>query len=214
MNALFGVLGAAVVPLLRPGRRERDHGLRPADAALDAGRLRGGRRARALRRHRLGVRAARRRGAGRGRGAARARRGGDRARGSARVRRALAARARARARLRPLLPAARARRPRRQQEALRRLGSDGRLVVVGLESVRRDWPAVARRLQQGMLERALHRTATWRPSCATSSRELRAGELDAELVYAKRIRKGASSATTPTRPTCRPRARRAARPAA
>ena len=31
--------------------------------------------------------------------------------------------------------------------------SDGRLVVVGLESVRRDWPAVARRLQEGLLER-------------------------------------------------------------
>ena len=30
---------------------------------------------------------------------------------------------------------------------------DGRLVVVGLESVRRDWPALAHRLQEGMLER-------------------------------------------------------------
>ena len=31
---------------------------------------------------------------------------------------------------------------------------DGALEVVGLESVRRDWPAVARRLQRGLLERA------------------------------------------------------------
>ena len=36
MNALFGVLGAAVLPLLRPGDRQRHHRLRPADPALDA----------------------------------------------------------------------------------------------------------------------------------------------------------------------------------
>ena len=31
MNALFGVLGARVVPLLRPGDRQRDHRLRAGD---------------------------------------------------------------------------------------------------------------------------------------------------------------------------------------
>ena len=44
---------------------------------------------------------------------------------------------------------------------------------------------------------------------------VRAGELDAELVYAKRIRKGALERyTAPSRRTCRPRARRAAARAA
>jgi DNA polymerase-2 len=59
----------------------------------------------------------------------------------------------------------------------------GRLEVVGLESVRRDWPVVARRLQRGMLERAF----TDAPKTVDA---VRRGELDAELVYAKRVRKG------------------------
>jgi DNA polymerase II len=75
----------------------------------------------------------------------------------------------------------------------------GRLEVVGLESVRRDWPAVARRLQEGLLERAF----TERP-LAPFLRELvgrvLAGELDGELVYVKRIRKGALERYTATTP--------------
>jgi DNA polymerase-2 len=67
--------------------------------------------------------------------------------------------------------------------------TDGRLVMTGLESVRRDWPDVATRLQEGMLERLF----TDRP-VASFVREtvesVRQGELDAELVYAKRLRKG------------------------
>jgi DNA polymerase-2 len=66
---------------------------------------------------------------------------------------------------------------------------DGRLIVVGLESVRRDWPAVARRLQQGMLER-LFTDREVAPFVAEVVTRLRAGELDQELVYVKRIRKG------------------------
>jgi DNA polymerase-2 len=67
---------------------------------------------------------------------------------------------------------------------------EGRLIVVGLESVRRDWPAVARRLQQGMLER-LFTDREVAPFVADVVARLRAGELDQELVYVKRIRKGA-----------------------
>ena len=67
--------------------------------------------------------------------------------------------------------------------------ADGRLHVVGLESVRRDWPPVAQRLQEGMLERVF----TGRdpaPFVRELVAALRSGALDAELVYAKRVRKG------------------------
>jgi DNA polymerase-2 len=66
---------------------------------------------------------------------------------------------------------------------------DGRLEVVGLESVRRDWPAVARRLQRGLLERAFT-DAPVLPFMRETVDAVRRGELDAELVYAKRVRKG------------------------
>ncbi len=65
---------------------------------------------------------------------------------------------------------------------------DERLEVVGLESVRRDWPAVARRLQRGLLERAFT-DAPLLPFVRETVEAVRRGELDAELVYAKRIRK-------------------------
>lgn len=66
---------------------------------------------------------------------------------------------------------------------------NGELVVVGLESVRRDWPAVTRRLQRGLLERVFHDRPLL-PFVRDLVRDLRAGALDAELVYAKRVRKG------------------------
>ncbi len=65
----------------------------------------------------------------------------------------------------------------------------GRLEVVGLESVRRDWPAVARRLQEGMLS-LLFQDRDVLPFVKDLVKRVCAGELDAELVYAKRIRKG------------------------
>ena len=67
---------------------------------------------------------------------------------------------------------------------------DGQLEVVGLESVRRDWPAVARRLQRGMLERAFTDSPPL-PFAREVVDAVRRGELDDELVYAKRVRKGA-----------------------
>jgi DNA polymerase-2 len=66
---------------------------------------------------------------------------------------------------------------------------DGKLVVVGLEAVRRDWPDLAHRLQEGMLER-LFTGRDPAPFVRELVDELRAGDRDAELVYAKRVRKG------------------------
>ncbi len=76
---------------------------------------------------------------------------------------------------------------------------DGRLEVVGLESVRRDWPEVARRLQRGLLERLFGGgdVAGYAREVAVA---LRAGELDAELVYAKRVRKASLDRYTSTTP--------------
>jgi DNA polymerase-2 len=91
-------------------------------------------------------------------------------------------------------------------------GGAGRLVVVGLESVRRDWPAVARRLQQGMLER-LFQDREVAPFVREVVASLRAGELDAELVYSKRIRKGAVERYTDAVPPHVQAARKAGRTA-
>jgi DNA polymerase-2 len=77
--------------------------------------------------------------------------------------------------------------------------SRGKLELVGLESVRRDWPAVARRLQRGMLER-LFSDEEILPFVKELLARLRAGELDAELVYVKRVRKGSLDRYTATTP--------------
>jgi DNA polymerase-2 len=86
--------------------------------------------------------------------------------------------------------------------------TDGRLEVVGLESVRRDWPAVARRLQEGMLT-LLFSDRDVLPYVKDLVKRLRAGELDDELVYAKRIRKGSVDRYTATTPPHVRAARRA-----
>jgi DNA polymerase-2 len=65
---------------------------------------------------------------------------------------------------------------------------DGKLSIAGLESVRRDWPELARRLQMGLLER-LFRDEDPLPFVAEVARATSAGELDSELVYVKRVRK-------------------------
>ena len=66
---------------------------------------------------------------------------------------------------------------------------DGQLELVGLEAVRRDWPRVARLLQRGLLER-LFADADPLPFAREIAEQLRAGALDDQLVYSKRIRKG------------------------
>jgi DNA polymerase-2 len=77
--------------------------------------------------------------------------------------------------------------------------SEGRLELVGLESVRRDWPAVTRRLQTGMLER-MFRDEDVLPYVREVVTQVLAGELDDELVYAKRLRKGSLDGYTKATP--------------
>jgi DNA polymerase-2 len=76
---------------------------------------------------------------------------------------------------------------------------DGRLEIVGLEAVRRDWPAVARRLQEGMLAR-LFGDEDVAGFVREVAGRVRAGELDEELVYVKRVRKGSLERYTATTP--------------
>jgi DNA polymerase-2 len=74
-----------------------------------------------------------------------------------------------------------------------------RLEIVGLESVRRDWPAIAGRMQRGMLER-LFRDEEIMPFVRDIIEQLRVGVLDRELVYVKRIRKGSLDSYTASSP--------------
>jgi DNA polymerase-2 len=77
--------------------------------------------------------------------------------------------------------------------------SDGRLVIVGLEAVRRDWPSIAKRLQRGMLER-LFCDRPVVPFVRELAERVLAGEADAELVFVKRIRKASLERYTATTP--------------
>jgi DNA polymerase-2 len=76
---------------------------------------------------------------------------------------------------------------------------DGNLELIGLEAVRRDWPAVAGRLQRGLLERVFADQDPL-PFAREISRQVRAGELDDELVYARRVRKGSVESYVATTP--------------
>jgi DNA polymerase-2 len=76
---------------------------------------------------------------------------------------------------------------------------EGRLEIVGLEAVRRDWPAVAGRLQRGMLTRLFSDEAVM-PFVKQLGDDLMAGQHDAELVYVKRIRKGSLERYTASTP--------------
>jgi len=73
------------------------------------------------------------------------------------------------------------------------------LEVVGLESVRRDWPTVAARLQRGVLTRVFTDDEVL-PFVADLVKDVRAGRLDKELVYTKRIRKGSLDRYTASSP--------------
>jgi len=73
---------------------------------------------------------------------------------------------------------------------------------VGLESVRRDWTEVSKRLQQGLLDLAFHD----RPVAEYVRdfvRRLRAGEMDDLLVYKKALRKSLDAYTKTTPPHVR-----------
>ncbi|MGE4605972.1 MAG: DNA polymerase II [Myxococcota bacterium] len=77
--------------------------------------------------------------------------------------------------------------------------TSGQLEVIGLESVRRDWPAIAKRLQRGMLER-LFQDQPVVPFVTELIEQTRAGAFDSELVYAKRLRKGSVDRYTASTP--------------
>jgi len=66
--------------------------------------------------------------------------------------------------------------------------SAGRLRTVGLEAVRRDWPGVARHLQEGMLER-IFTDRDPLPFVGEVVADVRNGTRDEQLVYRKRVRK-------------------------
>lgn len=76
---------------------------------------------------------------------------------------------------------------------------DEELYIVGLESVRRDWPAIAGRLQRGVLEHVF-RDEDPIPFVRNIAEELRDGIHDPELVYAKRVRKASLTSYTTTTP--------------
>ena len=67
---------------------------------------------------------------------------------------------------------------------------DGEVDVVGLEAIRSDWPAIAGRLQRGLLARVFHDQPV-EPFVRDLVAGVRSGELDPELVIRKGIRKGA-----------------------
>jgi DNA polymerase-2 len=73
------------------------------------------------------------------------------------------------------------------------------LAIVGLESVRRDWPRIAKRLQEGMLER-LFADREVLPFVRELVEGVRAGDHDGELVYVKRLRKGSLDRYTASAP--------------
>jgi DNA polymerase-2 len=75
----------------------------------------------------------------------------------------------------------------------------GRLEIVGLEAVRRDWSGVARRFQRELLLR-IFRDEPIRDFVTDFVRALEAGDFDAELVYRKAIRKPLDQYTRTTPP--------------
>jgi DNA polymerase-2 len=85
------------------------------------------------------------------------------------------------------------------------------LELVGLEAVRRDWPAVAGRLQRGLLERVFADQDPL-PFTREIAARVKAGELDPELVYARRVRKGPVELYTATTPPHVQAARKAGAP--
>jgi DNA polymerase-2 len=80
--------------------------------------------------------------------------------------------------------------------------AEGQLEIVGLESVRRDWPAVAGRLQEGMLRRIFTEDshAEVMPFVKQVTDDLLEGKLDDELIYVKRIRKRSLDSYTASTP--------------
>mgnify|MGYP000020553122 CR=1 FL=1 len=66
-------------------------------------------------------------------------------------------------------------------------GGETRMVFKGLENVRTDWTALARDLQQELYER-IFREQPWQALLKERVAAVKAGELDDQLIYRKRIR--------------------------
>lgn len=79
---------------------------------------------------------------------------------------------------------------------------DGEIEFVGLESVRRDWTEVSKRLQHGLLDRVF-RDEPVAEFVREFVRELRSGAFDEQLVYKKAVRKALESYTKTTPPHVR-----------
>lgn len=78
------------------------------------------------------------------------------------------------------------------------VGPNGDYVdIVGMEAVRRDWTALARRFQRELLGLAFHGASDEdiEAHVAATLRQLRAGELDDELIYRKSLRKSLAEYT-------------------
>ena len=85
---------------------------------------------------------------------------------------------------------------------LREADGSERIEFVGLESVRRDWSAVSKRFQLGLLERAF-RDLPVEQFVRDFLADLRAGQFDAELAYRKAVRKDLDAYTKTTPPHVR-----------
>ena len=215
MNALFGVLGAAACRFFDPAIANAITGfgqqtLRWTRDAFEAAGVRvlyGDTDSVFVQ---LGARRP-----GRRRDAARARRGGDR---GARSAREYGVASRLELELervfeRLFLPRVRGG-AQREQEALRRLAAagDAPLVVVGLESVRRDWPRRRAPPPAGHARARCSPARTCCRSCARSSRRCaRRARRRARLREAHPQGRRSSATPAQRRRTSRPRARRAAR---
>jgi DNA polymerase-2 len=77
-----------------------------------------------------------------------------------------------------------------------------RIEFVGLESVRRDWSAVSKRFQLGLLERVF-RDLPVEQFVRDFLADLRAGRYDTELAYRKAVRKDLDAYTKTTPPHVR-----------
>jgi len=77
-----------------------------------------------------------------------------------------------------------------------------RIEFVGLESVRRDWSEVSKRLQAGLLELVFHDQPV-EAFVRTFVADLRAGRFDQELAYRKAVRKDLDAYTKTTPPHVR-----------
>ncbi|MDI1449362.1 DNA polymerase II [Polyangium sp. 6x1] len=80
-----------------------------------------------------------------------------------------------------------------------RPSGDGEVEIVGLEAVRRDTSAIARRFQRELLDRVFHDRPV-EPFVLAFVEDLRAGRFDAELVYRKALRKPLEAYTKTTPP--------------